>query len=100
MNDIRDALAKNLKRLRASRGINQEQLAEAIGVSKETIAKTETKQNWLGADNLNRIIEYFRIQPAELFALDAPQNDLKSELEKELKAYIDFEIGRRMSTHD
>ena len=100
MNDIRDALAKNLKRLRASRHINQEQLAEAIGVSKETIAKTETKQNWLGADNLNRIIEFFDIAPAELFALDAPQNDMKAEIKKELKAYIDFEIGRRMEKRE
>ena len=95
MNDIRDVLAKNLKRLRSARHINQEQLAEAVGVSKETIAKTETRQNWLGAENLNRIIEYFDIEPSELFASDMLRDDFKADLKKELKSYIDSEIERK-----
>lgn len=101
MNDIRDLLAKNLKRLRAERKINQEELAEKIGVSKETIAKTEIRQNWLGAENLNKIVEFFEIEPFELF-LDNENSSakitekqlvkIKNELKKELTLYIDSKI--------
>lgn len=96
MYDIRDLLARNLKRLRAERRINQEELAEEIGVSKETIAKTEIRQNWLGAENLNKLIEFFGIQPFELFTDGDGESPLtksqlahiKAELKKELLEYI------------
>ena len=106
MTDIRDVLAKNLKRLRALHGINQEKLAEAIGVSKETIAKTETRQNWLGAENLNKITEFFKVEPEELFicaertakaAPGYPAPQQPSALEMHLKAYIDAEIAKAIS---
>ena len=105
MYDIREVIAKNLKRLRAEKRINQETLAEKIGVSKETIAKTEIRQNWLGADNLNKIIEYFGIKPFELFidekdmqktnSTDTVLRQIKEELKQELSAYIDGELQKR-----
>lgn len=104
MQDIRDVVAKNLKRLRAEKHINQEALAEKIGVSKETIAKTEIRQNWLGAENFNKIIEYFEIEPYELFISKDLQNEqgfkstqlqkIKEELRAELSSYIDLKLKR------
>lgn len=104
MRDIREALARNLKRLRAERRISQEKLAEAIGVSKETIAKTETRQNWLGAEKLNAIMDFFGVEPEELFAAPDAESPrplerelvrLKAEIKRELELYVDYKLSLR-----
>jgi transcriptional regulator with XRE-family HTH domain len=67
MTDVRILLAKNIKRYREIFGISQMELAEKIGCSPTLIGKIEIMKRFPSADNLNRIAEAFKVDPADLF---------------------------------
>ena len=67
MTDVRMLIAKNIKRYREIFGISQMELAEKIGYSPTLIGKIEIMKCFPSADNLNRIAEAFKVDPADLF---------------------------------
>ena len=67
MTDIHMLLAKNMKRYLEIFGISQMELAEKIGCSPTFIGKIEIMKRFPSADNLNRIAEAFKIDPAAPF---------------------------------
>lgn len=58
-----------LKELRIARGISQQDLAELVGVSRQTISKWENEIVQPSADNLMRLSQVFQL-PLEAFLRD------------------------------
>lgn len=58
-----------LKELRIARGISQQDLAELVGVSRQTISKWENEIVQPFADNLMRLSQVFQL-PLEAFLRD------------------------------
>lgn len=56
----------SLKEIRTSRGVSQEDLAERIGVSRQTVSKWESGDARPSADNLMRLSQVFQL-PVEAF---------------------------------
>jgi|GEM_PF-425016 len=60
---LHDLLSRNLKALRAERGMTQDQLAEAAGISKVFLAEIETGRKYPAAGNFLRLAEALGVQP-------------------------------------
>lgn len=58
-----------LKEIRTSRGVSQEELAELVGVSRQTVSKWESGDARPSADNLMRLSQVFQL-PVEAFLRD------------------------------
>lgn len=59
-------LGTRLKELRRARGISQEELAQAIHISRSAVAKWENGLGHPGADSLRLLADYFGCTPEEL----------------------------------
>jgi transcriptional regulator, cro/CI family len=58
---------KNVANLRKERGLTQEELAEAIGLKKAAISKLEVGTTYPTFANLDKIAEFFKATPNQLF---------------------------------
>lgn len=67
MNTIRDCLAKNLKELRKARGLTQEGLAEASGMTSTNVAHIETNRVWPSPNSISAIAAALGVSEAALF---------------------------------
>ena len=52
---------KRIKEMRKKVGLTQEQLAEDLGVSRETLAKIETGKNGTSVDGIVNFANYFNV---------------------------------------
>ena len=98
MADVRELLAKNMKRYREILGYSQMELAEKIGCSPTLIGKMEILKRFPSADTLNRIVEALEIEPADLFrkcddskaiVTKKSQQERKNSLKKKILNAID-----------
>lgn len=62
----RDTLARNLRRLRAQRGISQEELAELAGLHRTYIGSIERCERNVSIDNIAKLAAAFGISPSKL----------------------------------
>lgn len=53
--NARETLARNLRRLRAQRGISQEQLADLAGLHRTYIGSVERSERNISIDNIERL---------------------------------------------
>lgn len=84
-NDINKIIGRNLKRLRVSKGITQEQLAEILKLQPQSVTVIETGRTFISGDVLEKICNYFNVEPSVLFKLDYIQPTEKSyDLKKEI----------------
>lgn len=60
-------LGKNIYKLRKKNGISQEQLAESLGVSRQTIYKWETNLAIPRSDKLVDMVDIFKVSYNDLF---------------------------------
>lgn len=60
---LHDLLSRNLKALRAERGMTQDELAEAAGISKVFLAEIETGRKYPAIGNFIRLAEALGVQP-------------------------------------
>lgn len=67
-------LRENLKSIRKSKGITQEELAARLNVSRQTISKWEKGLSVPDADMLIRTAEIFEITVSELLGAPAKEN--------------------------
>jgi transcriptional regulator with XRE-family HTH domain len=66
--DIKKELGEKIKRVRKSKGITQEQLAEMIDISPRNLSNIEVGGCFVKSETLEKIIEALNITTEELFA--------------------------------
>jgi transcriptional regulator with XRE-family HTH domain len=71
-------LAQNMKRCREILGLSQMDLAEKVGCSPTLIGKIEIMKRFPSADNLNRIANALKVEPADLFAATGESQAIKA----------------------
>lgn len=62
----RRILARNVRRLRAARGLSQEALAEEVGLRQAQISEIESGVNNITLDNLHRLAVALGVRPCDL----------------------------------
>ena len=80
-------IGKNLKQLRESKGLKQEQLAELLFVTRQTVSNYENGRSRPDIETLMKIAEILEIEPIRLFIQENPDSNEKIKEEKtDLKA--------------
>ncbi|MGC1862268.1 MAG: helix-turn-helix domain-containing protein [Methylocella sp.] len=59
----RDILAKNMRRLRAERGLSQEALAHECGINRTYLSAVERAERNVSIDNIGRIATGLGVEP-------------------------------------
>ncbi len=59
---------KRVAEVRKSRGVTQQQLAEATGMSVVAIAYIETGKRWARMGTLNKIAKHLKVNISDLFS--------------------------------
>lgn len=72
MSTLRSRFGKRIRELRALKGLTQEELAEAVGVSTDFISLIERGQRAPSFENLEQLAEAFQVKVSELF--EFPEN--------------------------
>jgi transcriptional regulator with XRE-family HTH domain len=67
---LRDILAKNMRRLRAARGISQEALAYECGITRTYLSSVERSERNVSIDNISRIAKGLQVEPWQLLKDD------------------------------
>ena len=63
---LRDILATNMRRLRAARGLSQEELAHESGINRTYLSSVERSERNVSIDNIARIAEGLEVEPWKL----------------------------------
>lgn len=84
--DIKKELGEKIKRVRKTRGITQEQLAEMIDISPRSLSNIEVGGCFVKSETLEKIIDALNITTEELFANDHIKSN--TELLKDIDNYI------------
>ena len=67
---LRDVLAKNMRRLRAARGLSQEALAHETGMNRTYVSSVERSERNVSIDNISRIAKGLQVEPWKLLKHD------------------------------
>jgi ribosome-binding protein aMBF1 (putative translation factor) len=63
---LRDVLAKNMRRLRAARGLSQDELAYESGINRTYLSSVERSERNVSIDNIARIAKGLGVEPWKL----------------------------------
>lgn len=85
---IKEEFGKKIKRMRVSRGLTQEMLAEQIDISQRALSAIETGENFVTAETLDKLLSALNTTTEDIFAT----NHLKNT--EELIAQIDSNIKK------
>jgi transcriptional regulator with XRE-family HTH domain len=97
---LRKALSANIKRYRSKLGLSQERLAEAVGLSDQTINDIEGCRTWVSDKTIVKIARIFNI---EVYQLLFPQTEIEklfpvkipADILQNLKENIKDDLDRR-----
>ena len=67
---LRDILGKNMRRLRAARGLSQEALAHECGINRTYLSGVERAERNVSVDNIARIAKGLKVDPWKLLKDD------------------------------
>jgi transcriptional regulator with XRE-family HTH domain len=67
---LRDVLAKNMRRLRAARGLSQEALAHESDINRTYLSAVERSERNVSIDNVARIAKGLKVEPWKLLKDD------------------------------
>lgn len=67
---LRDILAKNMRRLRATRKLTQEALAHDCGMNRTYLSAVERSERNVSIDNIARIAKGLQVEPWKLLKDD------------------------------
>ena len=81
---IKKLLGKQIKEKRLQQSLTQEQLAEKIGISPKSLSQIELGNNFVSAENMEKICSALKISPSKLFDFerDGTEEKLDYVLEK------------------
>ena len=74
-------LNKNVKHLRTSKGISQQDLADKVGIDRSTISRIENNEIDTTVDNALKIAEVLKVTLADLLGKDLSVNSVNNELD-------------------
>ena len=85
----------NLHKIRISKKISQEELAEKIGCERNTLSYIEIGKNSISFTKLKKLCKVLDIEPYQLFLFDNdfPEANRVSEINKLLNAMTDKQLG-------
>ena len=87
-------LANNLKRIRKENNLSQEQLAEKLGVSRQSVSKWESNQAYPEMDKVLTICQMFNLNMDELMNQDVKKpnksNQSKININKYIEDFFDY----------
>jgi transcriptional regulator with XRE-family HTH domain len=69
MEDMREVVARNLRRLRQAKGLSQEELAHRSGVDRSYISQLETADYAATVVMLGKLAEALEVEPADFLRL-------------------------------
>ena len=84
---------EKLKELRKSRGLTQEELAEALYVSRTAVSKWESGRGYPGIDSLKEIAAYFSVTVDELLSAEKIITIAEKENRSNIRGMCDFIFG-------
>ena len=64
---LRETVARNLRRLRRSKGLSQEELAGRAGVNRNYVGMLEREENAATVDMLETLADVLNVDPTEFF---------------------------------
>jgi len=96
--EVRNTLAKNIKKFRAQKGLSQAQLAEKADISLPFMSSIEQSSKWPYPDTLAQIATALDIEVSDLFATKETENKnqeytitmMKALVESQKKALEEF----------
>ena len=68
MANLKEKFGKKIKKLRAEKGITQEELAQKVGISVDFLSLIERGKNAPSFENLEKIAKALSVEPKELFS--------------------------------
>jgi transcriptional regulator with XRE-family HTH domain len=78
---LKQALGKNIQKLRKAKKITQDELAEKVGIDPKNISKIENGNNYPTAENLTSIAKALNVDIYELFIFSTiPYPRMKQEI--------------------
>ena len=103
---IKQRFAKNLKKLRKSRKLTQEKLAELVGVDFRYISFLENAKSFPSCDLIEKLAAALNIDSSEFFKFDdnSSRNELESKIIESIKLLDDknlkllYEITKSMNS--
>lgn len=92
--------ADNLKKVRKDNNLSQEQLAEQLGVSRQSVSKWESAQAYPEMDKVLQICKMFNLNIDELLNQNLQEIKEKKEEKNNINKYIDDFLGFVTKTID
>lgn len=90
---MKNNLAKNLKKLRKEENLSQEQLADLLGVSRQSVSKWETEEAYPEMDKILLLCSKFGLDINDLLNGDIYEVKHKGEAIKEVNKIIDNTVN-------
>jgi len=82
-------LADNLKKIRKEHNLSQEQLADELGVSRQSVSKWESNQAYPEMDKVLQICKIFNLNIDELLNQDIKEVNEQKQTKNNINKYID-----------
>lgn len=93
-------LGERIRRLREERGLSQKQLAERIGVQKQSVSNWENENAMPSMDKFLQLVEFFRTTPNYMLGYEVKAGiDVTGLSEKEI-AHIMLIVGDLKVRHE
>ena len=93
-------LSDNLKKIRKDNNLSQEQLAEKLGVSRQSVSKWESNQAYPEMDKVIQICQMFNLNVDELLNQNLKEIKEKKESKSNINKYMDDFLGFITKTVD
>ncbi|MFI3300380.1 MAG: helix-turn-helix transcriptional regulator [Candidatus Gastranaerophilales bacterium] len=92
------SFGNNVKKIRISKNLTQEQLSEMIEIDLRQLARIESGNSFVTAETLEKICITLQIQPKDLFDYDLLNNKKSNEFIELEKKYnqIDLNIRKKL----
>ena len=94
--DLVRQAGENIKRLRTSKGITQEELAEALGVGRSTVTQWEQGRAFPRSRPLEKLTKFFNVSRSEIVGESSTYKDITPTITTPLHEYkvetIDLEL--------
>lgn len=93
-------LAENLKKIRNDNKLSQEQLAEKLGVSRQSVSKWESGQAYPEMDKVLQICQLFNLNIDELLNQDIKEVTINKQSKNNVNKFVDDFLGYITKTID